>query len=148
MFWLNLEFLFSFSGKNNFMHFESKLPFKVHKIIFFFQQKKMIKKYVSTLPKIFRPVTQKTLIFLFGLRHTLQGRYLLIKCKSCEQSRVISTPIFDLLGPSFWTSFLWTERWICILIQKWLTNSEYLTSDTYGGNRSGLLLTLYSLGYF
>ena len=39
------------------MHFES------------ISVKKMKKKYVPTLPKIFRPVTQNTLIiFLFGLR--------------------------------------------------------------------------------
>ena len=34
-------------------------------IFFFFQEEK---KCVSTLPKIFRPVTRNTLVFLFGLR--------------------------------------------------------------------------------
>ena len=38
------------------------MPFKMHKIIYFFQEKN-----VPTLPKIFRPVTRNTLLFLFGL---------------------------------------------------------------------------------
>ena len=43
------------------------MPFKMHQIIFFFQKKKIIKKIcVPTLPKMFRPVTRNTLIFLFG----------------------------------------------------------------------------------
>ena len=42
------------------------MPFKLHKIIFFFSRKKNV--YLPTLPKIFRPVTQNTLIYLFGLR--------------------------------------------------------------------------------
>ena len=48
------------------MHFEK--PFKMHKL-YFFPEKKIIKKnyYVPTLPKIFRPVTRNTHIFLFGL---------------------------------------------------------------------------------
>ena len=37
----------------------------MHKIIFF-SQKNNKKKYVSTLPKVFRPITQNT-FFLFGL---------------------------------------------------------------------------------
>ena len=41
------------------------MPFKMHKIIFFFQKKKS---KVPTLPKIFSSVTPNTLIFLFGLR--------------------------------------------------------------------------------
>ena len=46
-------------------------PFKMHKIIFF-ARKKIIKKLcVPTLPKIFRPVTRNTLIFLFGLTSVL-----------------------------------------------------------------------------
>ena len=47
------------------MHFERQMPLKMHKIIyFFFSEKKMC---VPTLPKFIRPVTQNTLIFLFGL---------------------------------------------------------------------------------
>ena len=44
------------------MHFERHLPFKIHKIIFFFQEKTIC---VPTLnvPKIFRPVTRNTLFF-------------------------------------------------------------------------------------
>ena len=40
----------------------------MHKIIIFFQ-KKSIKKEIClpTLPKIFRPITRNTLLFLFGL---------------------------------------------------------------------------------
>ena len=50
------------------MNFEGNMPFKMHKIDFFFQKRKDFKKvYVPTLPKIFRPLTQNTLIFLFGL---------------------------------------------------------------------------------
>ena len=44
------------------------MPF--NKIIYFFQKKNNKKKCVPTLPKIFRPVTQNTLIFLFGLYKT------------------------------------------------------------------------------
>ena len=44
---------------------KGKMPFKMHKIIFF-SRKKI---YVRTLPKSFRPITQNTLIFLFGLIH-------------------------------------------------------------------------------
>ena len=40
------------------MHFEMKM----HKIIFFSRKKICL----PTLPKIFRPVTRNTLIFLFG----------------------------------------------------------------------------------
>ena len=47
------------------MHFERQMPFKMHKFFFFFQKKKKIS--VPSLPKIFRPVTRNTLIFLFGL---------------------------------------------------------------------------------
>ena len=42
----------------------------MHTIIFFPEEKIIIIKYVCllpTLPKIFRPVTRNTLIFLFGL---------------------------------------------------------------------------------
>ena len=46
------------------------MPFKMHKIIFF-QEKKYLKKIcMPTLPKIFRHVTQNTLIHLFGLSIT------------------------------------------------------------------------------
>ena len=47
---------------------KGKMPFKMHKIIYL-SQKKIIKKIcVSTLPKIFRPLTRNTLIILFGLK--------------------------------------------------------------------------------
>ena len=42
------------------------MPFKMHKIIYFFQ-KNIKKKYVPTLPKIFRPVTLNTLNFYLAL---------------------------------------------------------------------------------
>ena len=42
------------------------MPFKMHKISFFYRKKMIEKKCVPTLPKIFRPVTQNT-YFLFGL---------------------------------------------------------------------------------
>ena len=42
---------------------KGKMPFKMHKIIFF-PEKKIC---VPTLPKIFRPITRNMLIFLFGL---------------------------------------------------------------------------------
>ena len=53
------------SGKNIIL---SILPFQMHKIIIF-QEKKIIeiKICMPTLPKVFRPVTRNTLIFLFGL---------------------------------------------------------------------------------
>ena len=41
------------------------MPFKMHKIIYYFQ-----KKNVPTLPKIVRPVTGNTLLFLFD--HSVQ----------------------------------------------------------------------------
>ena len=47
------------------MHFEGEMPFKMHEIIFFTIF--FLKKSVPTLLEIFRPVTQNTLIFLFGL---------------------------------------------------------------------------------
>ena len=50
------------------------MPLKMHKTIFFFPGKKIIKKIsVPTLPKIFRPVTRNTLIFLFGLNRIEQN---------------------------------------------------------------------------
>ena len=42
---------------------KGEMPFKMHNIIFF-QNKICVP---TTLPKIFRPVTRKTFIFLFGL---------------------------------------------------------------------------------
>ena len=51
---------------------KGEMPFKMHKIIFFFQIKKIVKKLcVPTLPKIFKPFTRNTLIFLIGLRYVL-----------------------------------------------------------------------------
>ena len=75
---------FRFSGKKNIiscilkgkmpfksikLYFFQNLPFKIHKIIFFFQKNKnnLKKMCVPTLPKIFRPVTRNTLIFFIGL---------------------------------------------------------------------------------
>ena len=50
------------------------MPFKMHKMIFF-QKKKIIKKIcVPTLPKIFRPVTRNTLIFLLGLKNNFEHK--------------------------------------------------------------------------
>ena len=43
------------------------MPFKMHKIIFCFPEKKDKEICVPTLPEIFRPVTRNTLIFFFGL---------------------------------------------------------------------------------
>ena len=45
------------------------MPFKMHQIIYFFPEKKKLKKICvpTTLTKMFRPITQNTLIFLFGL---------------------------------------------------------------------------------
>ena len=47
------------------MHFERRMPFKMHKF-FFFQRKKKIM-CVPTLPTLFRPITRNILISLFGL---------------------------------------------------------------------------------
>ena len=50
------------------MHFERRNAFQNAKKLYFFQNKKIIKKIydcVPTLPKVFRPVTQNTFIFLF-----------------------------------------------------------------------------------
>ena len=48
------------------------MPFKMHKIRFF-SRKKIVKKIsVPTLPKIFGPVTQNTLFFLFGLTMVIE----------------------------------------------------------------------------
>ena len=44
---------------------KGKTFFKMHKILFFFPENKKI--YVPTIPKIFRPITRNTLIFLFRL---------------------------------------------------------------------------------
>ena len=41
------------------------MPFKMHKIIFF-QEKKIKTICVPTLPKMFRPVTRNTLIYLIS----------------------------------------------------------------------------------
>ena len=44
------------------------MPFKMYKILFFPEKENNQKNIcVPTLPKIFRPATQNTLIFLFGL---------------------------------------------------------------------------------
>ena len=51
------------------MNLKGKMPFKMHKIIFFPEKKIMKKKCVPTLPKIFRPINGNTLIFIFGLIH-------------------------------------------------------------------------------
>ena len=48
------------------MPFERQKAFQMHKIVFFPEKKCNLPK---TLPKIFRPVTQNTLIFLFGLNY-------------------------------------------------------------------------------
>ena len=42
------------------------MPLKMN--IFFFKEQIIKKIYVPFLPKMFRPVTRNTLIFLFGLR--------------------------------------------------------------------------------
>ena len=47
------------------MQLESKMPFKMQKIIFFFSNEK-INICVPTQPKIFRPVTRKTLFALLA----------------------------------------------------------------------------------
>ena len=49
---LSAHLLFFMEKIYDFMHFERISPFKMHKIIYF-----------PTLPNIFRPVTQNTLIF-------------------------------------------------------------------------------------
>ena len=67
---------FMFSGKNvNFGILKGKMPFKMHKIIYFLKPFKMHKIIffrkkirVLTLPKIFRPVTRNTLIFYLALQ--------------------------------------------------------------------------------
>ena len=67
------RFFFRFSGKNIILCFlKGKMPYKMHKIIFF-PEKKMKKICVSTQHKIFRPVTRNTFIFLFGLKRTLKN---------------------------------------------------------------------------
>ena len=43
------------------------MPFEVHKTILFSRKNNKKKICVPTLPKIYRPVTRNTLIFLFGL---------------------------------------------------------------------------------
>ena len=50
---------------------KGKMPFKMRKIVYFSSKNNNNKKniYVPTLPKIFRPDTQNTPIFLFGLIH-------------------------------------------------------------------------------
>ena len=43
---------------------KGKMPFKMHKIMLFFSEKKMLKKiYVPTLPKMFKTVTRKPLFW-------------------------------------------------------------------------------------
>ena len=59
-----------FSGllekKYNFMHFERRNAFQ-NALNYIFSEIKIIKKLsLPTLPKIIRPVTQNTLIFVFG----------------------------------------------------------------------------------
>ena len=62
------QFFFKFSGKDIILCLlKGEMRFKMHKIIFFFPKKKISKKkYEPTLPKIVRPITLNTLIFLFG----------------------------------------------------------------------------------
>ena len=43
----------------------------MHKIVFFFPEKNLLN--VPALPKIFRPVSQNTLIFLFGHNKSFSG---------------------------------------------------------------------------
>ena len=63
----NLAFFSGFLEKNTILCIlKGEMPFKMHKIIIIFPEKKIC---VPTLPKIFRPVTRNTLIFLFGLMH-------------------------------------------------------------------------------
>ena len=59
------------------MHFERQKPFTFQNALNYilFPEKKIIKKMcVPTLPKIFKPVTRNTLIFLFGLMVKIQKK--------------------------------------------------------------------------
>ena len=46
---------------------KGKMPFKMHKIMFFPENKNNFKKFVPTLPKIFRPVTRNTFFYYLAL---------------------------------------------------------------------------------
>ena len=45
---------------------KGRTPFKMHKIIYFFPEKKLFKKCVPSLPKISRSVTRNTPFFLLA----------------------------------------------------------------------------------
>ena len=59
-------------GKYNFMHFERLKCLSKCIRLYFFSGKRYSKKYVPTLPTIFRPVTRNTLIFLLGLNKKIK----------------------------------------------------------------------------
>ena len=88
------------------------MPFKMHKIIFFFKKKKNNQKIicVPTLPKIFRPVTQNTLIFIFGLtsscsyKNTGQSRY--VKLAYHEYTAYVKVIIHSRTFPIYCIVFL------------------------------------------
>ena len=66
------------------------MPFKMHKIIKKRSRKNIKKKIcVPTLPKIFRPVTRNTLIFLFGLNSIKLNPLCANRNKSCLFSRLL-----------------------------------------------------------
>ena len=57
------------------MRFERRNAFQ-NALNYIFSRKKILKKiFVPTLPKIFRPVTQNTFIFLFGLTWKQNAQY-------------------------------------------------------------------------
>ena len=61
-----------------------EMPFKMHKK-YIFRKKNEKKTRVSTLPKIFRPVTRNTLISLFGLTINTLKKEITVMCGSREK---------------------------------------------------------------
>ena len=98
----NLEFVSVFSGKKyNFNHFEKCNAFQNAWNYIFFSETKWLKKIcVPTLPRIFRPVTQNTHFFLFGLILPLIYNVDLERKKS-----YLSSKHLELLG--------WSESSLC-----------------------------------
>ena len=54
------------------MHFERRMPFKIHKIIFFPEKKNIKKMCVPTQPKISDPLSETHLFFYLALMFFLK----------------------------------------------------------------------------
>ena len=96
--WPNLTLLMKPRYFQVFYYIFFQMPFKMHKIINFFEKKKVIKKCVPNLPKMFQPVTQNTLIFFY------LALFINHFCRNCLTKILSTMCIFDEM-PFRWKCF-------------------------------------------